>query len=474
MKVRSHGRPVAVWTVGALALAGAVTLVVITTAPPATSNRTRGGRLAATITASVSASSPTISSMTMPVEVSGIVGEDKAVTITPQIAGPISELDLHAGQHVQAGQVVARLSDTQGLAAKEAQADAAIAQAQAALDTATAPSAQPQSVAQAQSQVDAAQTALESAEAKQQADEAAARAASSAPTTRTSPRASAGPTNQAPSPQQLTADANAVAAAQRQLASAQRFLAAAQHPAAAPSGQVSAAQSAVDAAQSGVDAANAALHQLSVTAPDTGTVAEVSERVGDYAAPGTPLARLTGNAGVITAQVPPMIAQRLAGHVGADSTIRLAIPDPPAAVKAHLSFVAPAADPQTQQTTITLATGSRALTPGEPVTAIISVPLGRQTTVPSGAVSYVNGAAGVYALVGVLDPARLGISLPSTIPDGTLIATATFTPVTVLATVGGRSAIRAALPSGAQIVTTGQTSISSGQRVAVLPALTAR
>jgi multidrug efflux pump subunit AcrA (membrane-fusion protein) len=417
--------------------------------------------LAATITASVAASSPTIRTMTMPVDVAGVVGEDTPVTITPAIPGPITEIDIHAGQHVQAGQVVARLSDTQGLAAKQAQARAALTLAQSTLDTATSPPSQPQAVAQAQSQVDAAQTALASARAKQQADEAAARMPS---------------TSRAPSvsQQQLDADAQAVAAAQRQLASAQRYLSAVQHPPAAPGSQVSAAQSAVDAAQSGLDAADAAVAQLTITAPDSGTVAVVNQRAGDYASPGTPLARMAGSATIVTANVPPMVAHQLTGHIGADASIRLAIPDPPAPVTAHLSFVAPAADPQTQQTSVTLTAAAGALTPGEPVTATIRVSLGRQVTVPSSAVSYVDGSAGVYALTGVLDPDRLGISLPPTIPAGTRIGTATFTPVTVVATVDGRSAIRSALPTGAQIVTTGQTSLSSGQRVAVLPAPTAR
>jgi HAE1 family hydrophobic/amphiphilic exporter-1 len=365
--------------------------------------------LAATITASVAASSPTIRTVTMPVDVAGVVGEDTPVTITLAIAGPITEIDIHAGQHVQAGQVVARLSDTQGLAAKQAQARAALAEAQSTLDTATSPPSQPQAVAQAQSQVDAAQTALASARAKQHADEAAARTPSV-------------------SQQQLDADAQAVAAAQRQLASAQRYLSSVQHPPAAPGSQVSAAQSAVDAAQSGLDAADAGVAQLTITAPYSGTVAVVNQRVGDYASPGTPLARMAGSATIVTANVPPMVAHQLTGHTGTDASIRLAIPDPPAPVTAHLSFVAPAADPQTQQTSVTLTAAAGALTPGEPVTATIHVSLGRQVTVPSSAVSYVDGSAGVYALTGVLDPDRLGISLPPTIPAGARIGTATFTP----------------------------------------------
>jgi multidrug efflux pump subunit AcrA (membrane-fusion protein) len=475
---RRFARRAGAWSVGVLGLAAVVALIVVTTAPASPPRRSGLGRIASTVTASVGASSPAIRSLTVPIEVSGVVGEDTALTITPSIAGPVTAIDMHAGQHVQAGQVVARLSDTQGLVAKQAQAQAALAQAQSTLDTATAPPAQPQAVAQAQSQVDAAQTALQSAQARQQADEAAVKAAQATPLPASPPRSqpagrsprSAGPApSQPPSQQQLAADAGAVSAAQRQLTTAQNYLSAVQHPAAASSSQVSAAQSAVDAAQSGVDAANAAVNGLTVTAPATGTIADVVAHVGDYASPTAPLARLAGSASVVTAHVPPMIAQQLAGHVGADSAIRLAVPEPSGEVKAHLSFVAPAADLQTQQTTITLSAESGTLTPGEPVTATISVALGRQTTVPGGAVSYVNGAAGVYVLTGVLDPALLGIKLPSTIPAGTRIATATFTHVSVLATVEGRSAIRGALPTGAQVVTTGQTSIGDGQRVAVLP-----
>jgi multidrug efflux pump subunit AcrA (membrane-fusion protein) len=470
-------RRVVIWLVGAACLAAAVALIVVTTAPAGTSTGGGGGRLAKTLSGSVAASSPTVQALTVPVEVSGVVGEDTAVTITPQIPGSISQLDIQAGQHVTAGQAVARLTDTQGLAAKQAQAKAALAQAQAALDTATAPPPEPQAVAQAQTQVDAARSALQSAQSTQQADAAAARAASQLPPTpsRSAPssrRSPVGPStqqrSQPPSQQQLAADAQAVATARRQLQSAQRALSTAQHPPGASSTQVSAAQSAVNAAQSGVDAASAAMNQLTVTAPVGGTVAEVLQRAGDYATPGQPIAQLAGDAGVVTAQVPPMIALQLIGHIGATASVRLAVPAPPPAVTAHLGFVAPAADLMTQQTTVTLSVPAGTLTPGQPVTATIRVPLGRQTTVPSNAISYVDGVAGVYALTGVLDPSRLGISPPAAVPAGSRIASATFTPVTVLATVGGRSAIRGALPTGAQIVTTGQTSISTGQRVAVL------
>lgn len=476
---RRIGRRVLVWIVGTACLGAAVALIVVTTTPAGTPGRTRGGRLATTLTASVAASAPTVQAVTLPVDVAGVVGDNTPLTITAEIAGPISAIDIRAGQHVSAGQAVARLTDVQGLAAKQAQAQAALAQAQAALDEATAPAAAPQAVAQAQAQVDAAQSALQSAQAKQQADEAAARAAAQSPPTAPRPapssgRSPVGPATQPPSQQQLSADALAVDAARRQLQSAQRALSTAQHPPAVSSGQVSAAQAAVGAAQSGVDAATAAINQLTVIAPAGGTVAEVSARVGDYATPGQPIAQLAGNASIVSAQVPPMIARQLTGHVGAAASIRLAIPDPPPAVAAHLNFVMPAADLQTQQTLITLSAPAGTLTPGQPVTATIRVPLGRQRTVPSSAISYLDGAAGVYALTAVLDPTRLGINLPSSLPAGTRIATATFTPVTILATVGGRSAIRAALPTGTQIVTTGETLLSTGQRVAVLPAPASR
>lgn len=446
---------------------------------PAGGPRRRAGRLAATLTPTVAASAPTVQAVTLAVDVSGIVGDTTPITISPELPGPISELDISAGEQVSVGQVVARLTDTQGLAAKQAQAKAALAQAQAALDDVTTPPAQPQAVAQAQAGVDSAQSALQSARAKQQADEASARAVSQSPpsASRSAPssrRTLVGPASQAPSQQQLGADAQAVAAAQRHLKSAQRALSTAQHPPAASSNQVSAAQSAVSAAQSGLDAAGAAMSQLAVVAPASGKVAAVNERVGDYATPGQPIAQLAGSASIVTAQVPPMVAQRLTGRIGATASIRLAIPDPPPAVGGRVSFVSPAADLQTQQTQITLTAPSGTFTPGQPVSATIRVPLGRQTTVPSGAISYVDGVAGVYALTAVLDPARLGISLPSSVPSGTRIATATFTAVIVLATVGSRSAIRAALPVGTQIVTTGATSLSSGQRVAVLPASTPR
>jgi multidrug efflux pump subunit AcrA (membrane-fusion protein) len=467
-------RRVATWSIGTLVLAGVITLVVLTTVPPGGPGKSGGGKLAGSITASVSAGAATTQSVTTRVVVAGTVGAPAPPNITPQVAGPIASIAIHPGEPVRAGQVVARLSDTQGLAAKQAQAQAALAQAQSALDTAASPQAQPQAVAQAQNQVDAAQTALRTAQQKQQADEAAAGRAASPPATRANRTPSAGPSTAPPSHQQLSADADAVAAAQRQLRSAQSYLSAVAHPSSAPSTQLSAAQSAVTAAQAAVDAATAAVAQLNVTAQVDGTIAEVSAQVGDPASPNTPIAVLAGNASIVSARVPPMVAHQLAGHIGADGSIRLAVPDPPPAIKAHLSFVAPAADAQTQQTDITLSADSGSLAPGEPVTATVNVALGRRVTVPSGAVSYVNGAPGVYALTGLFDPAALGLRLPAALPAGSQVGTATFTPVNIIATTGGRTAIEGGLPAKTRIVTTGQNSISTGQRVAVLPAPTGR
>ena len=479
-------RRVITWLVGLSVLAGVIVAVAATTTPRAAANRGAGARrLTAGITATVSAYTPGTRSVSEQIRVSGVVGDATPLTITPQTTGPIASLSIAPGDHVTAGQVVATLGDTQGLAAKQAQAKAALAQAQATLDQADAPAAQPAQVAQAQSQVDAAQTALASAQAKLQADQDAASrpstpatsapalpgrraAASQSPASKTSSPASiASASEQA----QIETDRQAVDSAQRQLSSAQSYLASVQHPAALPSNQIDAAQSAVNADQAAVDAATTALDQLKVSAAVSGTVASVYAQLGGSVSPATPIAELAGSSEQVSATVPPAVAAQLSGHVGATASISLAVPNPPAAGHGTLAFVAPSANPQTQQTDITLdSTGSAAgLTPGSPVTATITVPLGRQTTIPAQAVSYVDGKAGVYVLADVLDPSALGVTLPATIPAGTLVATTRFTPVTVLAIVGADAAVRAALPKSATVVSTGQTSVNDGQRVAVLP-----
>lgn len=466
------------WLAGLAVLAGLIVAVVVSTAPAGTPTKgVQARKLVAGITATVSASPPATQSVSEQVQVSGLAGDATPLVITPQTTGPITSLSIAPGDHVTAGQVVATLGDTQGLAAKQAQAQAALAQAQAALDQASSPAAQPAQVAQAQSQLGAAQTALASAQAKLQADQdAASRSSTPASTgpigpgrgtdTKT-PAAQASASVQA----QLQADQQAVDSAQRQLSSAQSYLSSVQHPAALPSDQVDAAQSAVSADQAAVTAATTALDQLKVTAPVGGTIASISAQVGGSVSPTTPIAQLAGSSEQVSATVPPTVAAQLTGHVGATASISLAVPNPPAATHGTLGFVAPSANPQTQQTDITLdITGSPGgLAPGAPVTAAITVPLGKQTTVPAQAVSYVDGDAGVYVLANVLDPSVLGITLPATIPAGTQVATTRFTPVTVLATVGADTAIRAALPKDATVVSTGQTSVSDGQRVAVLP-----
>ena len=430
------------WAAGSLALVGAALLVLITTEPTRPSGG-GNGRLSA-IAGSVAAATPAVRTINVPVTFAGVVGAAEPLAVYPQVAGPIAEIDVAPGQKVTAGQVVARLSDTQGLAAKRSQARAALDQAQVTLDDATSPAPSPPAVTQARAQVSAAQTDLQDALDRQQRD---ARA----------------------TPDQRRADAQSVAAARQRLASAQDALDAAQHPEPAPADRISAARSAVDAARSTLDAADGALAQLTVTTPAGGTIASIAQHVGETAAPNAPLAQLAGSAHVVSAHVSPAAARQLTGHLGAAASVTLAVANPPPATHGHLGFVAPDADPRTQQTSVTLRVAGGTLRPGEPVTATVTVPLGRRTTVPTGAIAYVDGDPGVYVLTDVLDPARLGITLPATVPDGAQIATARFRRVFVVATVSGRTAIRSGLPSHAQVVTTGQTAIDDGARVAVLP-----
>lgn len=427
-------------------------LTFLSTSGSGTQTRSKAKRLLASIAGTVAVSKVESAPMTSQLTLTGTVGSvEGPVSITPQATGTVLSLSVAPGQNVTAGQVVAQLSDIQGVRAKQSAAQAQLAQAQAALADAQSPSSQPATVAQAQDQVATAQAALTDAQAKQTADE----------------KASA-------STEQLSEDAAAVTEAQSQLTAAQQALGAVENPAGASPGVIQADQAAVNAAQDNLTAANQAVAQLTVTSPVAGTVAQILVPVGGYASPTTPIATLAGDTETLTAQASPMATAVLAGKVGTAATAALAIPGSPSSVAATLSSIAPSADPTTQQTAVTFVAGA-ALQSNAPVTITVDLPQPSTPTVPADAVVTEGAQQGIYVVTGILNPTALGAKLPASVPRGTELGTATFTPVTTGATVNGTTQITSGATSGETIVVTGQTSLSSGsgaQKVAILASAT--
>lgn len=155
-------------TLGAAVLAVAVLaaflLTVLGTSGPQGQTKAKG-RLQGAIAATVGADRVSDRTLTSQLTLTGTVGSPNgAVSITAQTPGTVTSLSISAGQTVTAGQVVAKLSDTQGLGAKQAAAEAQLAQAQSALAQAQSPRPQPSNVIAAdQAAVNAAQDNLDAA-----------------------------------------------------------------------------------------------------------------------------------------------------------------------------------------------------------------------------------------------------------------------------------------------------------------------
>ena len=436
----------------AVVVLAAFLVTFLSTSGSGTQTTSKAKGLLASIAGTVAVGQVESAPMTSQLTLTGTVGSvEGPVSITPQATGTVLSLSVAAGQNVAAGQAVAQLSDIQGVQAKQAAAQAQLAQAQAALADAQSPTSQPATVAQAQDQVASAQAALADAQAKQTADEKASASA-----------------------EQLSEDAAAVTEAQSQLTAAQQALSAAENPAGASPGVIQGDQAAVSAAQDNLTAANQAVTQLTVTSPVAGAVAQILVPVGGYASPTTPIATLAGDTETLTAQASPMATAMLAGKVGAVATAALAIPGAMSAVTATLSSVAPSADPTTQQTAVSFVTGA-ALQSNAPVTITVDLPQPSSPAVPSDAVVTDGAQQGIYVVTGILNPTALGVKLPSSVPKGTELGTATFTPVTTGASVNGTTQIISRATSGETIVVTGQTTLSSRsgpQKVAILASAT--
>lgn len=216
---------------------------------------------------------------------------------------------------------------------------------------------------------------------------------------------------------------------------------------------------------------SSAPEEETVTAPVTGTIAQILVPVGGDAGPTSPIATLVGATETLTAQASPMAVNTLDGHVGAKGTATLAIPGETSHIAATLSAIAPTADATTQQTAVEFTTSS-ALEAGAPVNVTVNLPQPRGPVVPASAIVEVAGQQGVYVVTGSVDATALGIKLPAGTPAGVAVGKATFTPVQVGISQRGRTQVLSGLHAGQTIATTGQTDLISGsksQRVAILP-----
>ncbi|MHB2267131.1 HlyD family secretion protein [Aliihoeflea sp. PC F10.4] len=180
-------------------------------------------------------------------------------TVTPQVSGTISEIDLVNNQHVTAGDILLRIDDQAlRLAVDQARAQLTIAQQNA--DSAT------QNVAAAQAQVEAAQSSLTE---------------STTELTRSEQLLSTGVVTNAVVDQLRAAQQQATA----QLSASRATLAAAQ----AQAGSGAMLTAGVEVAQAALGQAQVELDHATVTAPASGWVANLSLRPNQAVTAGVPL-----------------------------------------------------------------------------------------------------------------------------------------------------------------------------------------
>lgn len=242
-------------------------------------------------------------------------------TVSPKISGRIAQVLVEDGAHVKAGQVLAKIEDSdQRAAVAAAQAD--LASAQAALAAARAQLArQPSIIAQASASVRADQSGIALAHANAQryrnlADDGSA----------------------SRQEQQQTANALAQAQASQQRDSAAE--AAARQQTGVLTAGVAAAQAGVERAQAALATAKLNLAYTTIIAPIDGVVGHKVVNVGNYVQPGAPLLNVVPLQSVyVTANFRETQLRRI--HVGQAATLTFDLA-PGVALKGHVVSLSPA------------------------------------------------------------------------------------------------------------------------------------
>ncbi len=283
--------------------------------------------------------------------------------IVPKITAPIAKFNVNRGDHVRAGQVVARL-ENRDLIAAVAVAKAQMEQADSNL-RATSGASVPDQVTKAQTDVTAAKEQLDAAqkvlESRRKLVEQGALARKLA------------------DDQQVL-----VAQAQAQYQTAQEHLRALQSV--GKQEQVAGAQAQVDAAKAQYQAAQSQVAYSEVKSPISGVVSDRPLYEGEVAQPGTPLLTVMNISSIVArANVPQN--QAMSVKAGQEATIKLT--DGSLEIPAKVSVVSPATDPAstTVQVWVQAANPGERLKPGTSVrVTIVTAILKDVTVVPASAI----------------------------------------------------------------------------------------
>jgi HlyD family secretion protein len=283
--------------------------------------------------------------------------------IIPKVTAPVAAFNANRGDHVRAGEVLARL-ENRDLVAAAAAAKAQTEQADANL-RATSGANIPDQVVKAQADLNAAQEQLDAArtvlESRKKLFEEGALA------------------------KKLVDDQQvAVAQAQAQYESAQEHLRAFQ--AVGKDEQIKGAQAQVDAAKAQYQSAQAQVDYTEVTSPISGVVADRPLYVGNVAQAGTPLFTIVDISSVVArANVPQLQASSV--KVGQQATLQLS--DGSLELPAKVTVVSPSTDPAstTVQVWVQAANPRERLKPGTSVrVTIVTATLKDVTLVPASAI----------------------------------------------------------------------------------------
>ncbi len=346
--------------------------------------------------------------------------------VMSKVSAPVAKFYVNRGDHVKAGELIARL-ENRDLTAAVAAAKAQLAQSEANLRTVTS-STVPEAEIKAKTDVQAAQEQLDAAqklvESRRKLYQEGALA------------------------RKLVDEAQvAFAQAKAQLETAQEHLRASQSV--GNREQIVTARAQVDAAQAQLQAAEAQVAYSEVRSPISGIVADRPLYPGDMASTGQPLATIVDISRVVArANVPQTEASAV--HVGDPATVKetsgtLELPG-------KVTVVSPAADPNstTMQVWVQSANPGEKLKPGISVRAeILAQTIPDATVVPASAI--LSGPEGGTTVVTVSADHK-----------------ATVRPVTLGAREGDKVQILSGIAPGDQVVTTGGLGLENGAGVRIV------
>ncbi|MDQ1289230.1 MAG: hypothetical protein QG622_2796 [Actinomycetota bacterium] len=482
------------------------------------SDKTAGQGDSSAAALSVSTASIERGSIEGKAHLTGSVESADPYQVMPSVSGKLTTLRVNEGMKVKEGQVLATLLDLDGtLAGAAATAQANHAKARLELEDLENPTADSLQVAQAKAAVKSAQEVLDNArrdrdkaqtsydKAKAEADaakdevedekaDAKEEASKSARSQAATPSgsASAGATNaqaaNAPAANaaggsasdelaEATADLtkaegkrdsakvnrdarrDAVTKAEEALHSAERTLDTFRNIAPAQRTKIEIARAQVDAARTQLAIAKRNLASLIVRAPADGTVTTLPQKVGTTVNATSVIAQLDTGGFEVTASADSVIAASLQSHpnLTADATIGSA------KIKAKLKVVSPTTNAASDQTevTFTLLPGKTVIRPGSTAGVDILLPDAKGLVVPASAI--INDGTDTVVYV-AKEPEAAGA-------DPNRRET---TVHRVKVNLGAADSTHAVVfgdgvAAGSQVVTTGQTQLSEGAKVQILP-----